>query len=333
MRRILLIIVATLFFAACDKVLIGPDPDNSETECFRIFWENYDLHYPSFIIKNINWDSVKNTEMPLIKTKGLRTVFTDVGKTLKDLHFEVKTNNGLYIESPLPWLNRPTNSPVNIFRYISLRRIYGIYIEYGTYNNIGYISVRDFGLEKQYYNQAAEKISTLFKNMDGIVIDIRDNPGGDASNGDIIASRFIDKKLLCYKFRYRNGPGHSDFGREIDHYIEPTGDFQFTKPVAVLTNKRCGSASEMFCLSMKRIPNAFIVGDTTSGTITDNEMHELPNGWLYRMPVAYILTPDNKIFEGKGVPPDYPVWNTKRDSAKGRDLVFEKAVELIGNKN
>ena len=142
-----------------------------------------------------------------------------------------------------------------------MQYIYRNIIQYGTYNNIGYISIKDFGLDKQYYNQVSTIISSQFNDKDGIIIDIRDNSGGIASNGDLIAGRFTDKKLLTYKYKYRNGLKHSDFRKDIEHHIYPTGDFQFLRPVAVLTNKRCCSAAEMFCINMKMIPNAFIVGD------------------------------------------------------------------------
>lgn len=332
MRKILLYLLLIFALGSCDKAFMGTDPENNETECFNLFWNNYDLHYPSFIIKNINWDSVKSVEMPQVKTKGLFSVLVDVGKVLKDGHYQVKTNRGVYIESPFAWANRVTNSAINIPKYVALQNIYYKSIQYGSYNNIGYISIKSFELEKQYYNQVSAIISSKFKDKDGIIIDIRDNPGGDAPNGDIIAGRFTDKKILCYKIKYRNGSKHSDLGNEIEHYIYPTGDFQFLKPVTVLTNKRCGSAAEMFCLDMRMIPNAFIVGDTTSGTITQPEFQELPNGWIYRMPVAYLITPNNEIFEGKGIPPDYPIWISKQDSIQGKDLIFEKAVELIKNK-
>ena len=309
---------------------MGADPENNETECFALMWSNYDLHYPSFILKNINWDSVRSVGMPQVRTKGLYAVLEDVGTVLKDLHYEVRTSYGM-IESPFPWTNLATNSPVNIAHYVSLQNVCGNSIRFGTYNNIGYLSVRDFGLDEQFYDQVSNIVSSRFRDKDGIIIDVRDNPGGNASNGDIIAGRFTDKKVFCYKFVYRTGPKHTDLGNEIEHDVSPAGDFHFLKPVAVLTDKRCASATEMFCLDMRMMPNAFLVGDTTSGTISDPEFQELPNGWTYRLPIAYVITPYNEIFEGKGIPPNYPVWISKQDSIQGKDMIFEKAVEIIEN--
>jgi carboxyl-terminal processing protease len=330
MRKILLY-MSLISLISCDKAFIGSDPENEEIECFNLLWSNYDLHYPSFKLKNINWDSVKNIEGSKVNKIGLYKVLVNVGMILNDGHFEVKTSNGAYIYSPFPWVNRVTNSPINISRYVSLHSIYSNIIQFGYYKNIGYISIRNFGLDVQYYNTVSDVISQ-FKDKDGIIIDIRNNPGGNSSNGDLIAGRFTDKKVLTFKFRYRNGSNHSDFRTDIEHYVNPTGDFQFKKPVVVLINKRCGSASEMFCLNMRVLPKAFLVGDTTSGTTTDNTFQELPNGWIYRIALAYTITPQNEIFEGKGIPPTYPIWISKQDSINGKDLIFEKAVDLIMSK-
>jgi len=332
MRKKLIYFILILTPFSCDKAMIGSDPASSDIECFNIFWNNFDLHYPTFIIKNINWDSVRNIETTLIATKGLYYVLNDVGKKLRDGHFQVKTSSGKYIESPFPWNNRPLNSPVNIPNYLDLQVIYQKTIMYGIYDNIGYISVKSFDLDSKYFSQITALINNQFKDLDGIIVDIRDNPGGLETNSDMLAGNFTDKKILAYTFKYRNGPNHSDLGTELKHYINPSGNSQFLKPVAVLTNRRCASASEMFCLSMRMIPGTFMVGDTTSGTISDPQYQELPNGWIYRMPVAYVYTPNNEIFEEKGIPPHYPVWMANRDSIRDRDLIFETAVNLIKNK-
>lgn len=320
-----------IVLSSCDKLFIETDPENDETTCFNIFWSNYDMNYPSFILKNIDWDSVKVAGISQIETKGLFIVLQDIGKILQDGHFEVRISNALYIWSPSAHLNRNLNSPVNIKYYITLRDIYTTKIQYGTYNQIGYISIRDFGLAREYYEMVSDIIVNQFKDKQGIIIDIRDNPGGNSSNGELITSLFAGRKILSFRYRFRNGPDHNDLV-DIDHYINPSDKVYFAKPVAVLTNKRCGSATETFCLDMRLLPNVFLVGDTTYGSTTDPEFQELPNGWTYRLPVSYIVTTDNKVFEGTGIPPDYPVWISKEDSIQKKDVIFEKAVELIENR-
>jgi carboxyl-terminal processing protease len=103
--------------------------------------------------------------------------------------------------------------------------------------------------------------------------------------------------------------------------------------VVILTNKRTSSAAEFFCLSMHQIPDVTTIGDTTSGTLSYNEYHNLPNGWVYRMSISTTSTLNGEIYEGIGLPPDVPLWNAQHDSISKRDYIFEKAVAVINNKN
>ena len=325
------IFLLIIILPSCDKALMGPDPDSSDKTCFKILWTDFDQHYPSFIIKNLNWDSVYNVEMNQIDKRGLLYVLADVARIIKDGHFDVFAN-GVDIYSPPPWIRRISNSPINIKHYILLSTLdNNKNIKYGIYNNIGYISIQSFDLDKTFYNDILNLIIS-YKDMDGIIIDVRDNLGGFISNSDIVAGAFTDKEVLCWKSRFRNGLSHNDFGNWINYYVEPTASLAFLKPVTILTNKKSSSAAEFFCLSMHALPKTTIIGDTTDGTISDNEYHDLPNGWIYRMSISTTATIDGKIYESKGIPPDIPLWISKHDSIIGKDDIFEKAVDIINSK-
>jgi carboxyl-terminal processing protease len=189
-RIIKYIFFINLVLTSCDKALMGPDPDSDDKTCFKIFWNNFDQHYPSFIIKNLNWDSVYNIEMMQIDSKGLYYVLTDISKILNDGHFEVYAN-GENIYTRAPWVGRISNSPVNINKYISLSNINGDKsARYGVYDNIAYISIQSFSLDKTIYNDIVNLIST-FKNYDGIIFDVRDNQGGLISNSDLTKWNYL----------------------------------------------------------------------------------------------------------------------------------------------
>jgi carboxyl-terminal processing protease len=163
----------------------------------------------------------------------------------------------------------------------------------------------------------------------GIIIDVRQNGGGDDRVGKIIADRFAKEKKMYMITRIRNGPNHDDFTEPKLWYVEPDGPVQFTKPVILLTHRHSVSAAENFALAMPVIPHATLVGDFTSGCFADMRWETLPNGWGYS--ISYTLFTDQNGFcwEGIGVPPDLRIINTAEDITQKNDRVLEFAMELI----
>jgi C-terminal processing protease CtpA/Prc len=126
----------------------------------------------------------------------------------------------------------------------------------------------------------------------------------------------------------KNGPGYDDFGEPADVYMEPVGFHVYTKPVVLLTNRGCYSATSFFSLAMKAFPHVIQVGDTTGGGLGSPAGFELPNGWAYRFSVSRTLTPDGQNYEN-GVPPEITVWMDPQNEVTGVDDIMEKAIEVI----
>ena len=165
--------------------------------------------------------------------------------------------------------------------------------------------------------------------LKGIVVDVRNNGGGSDRNSKTVASRFFDEKRLFRYVRYRNGPRHSDFTDFIPDYIEPEGKTQFTKPVILLTNRRCFSATEDFVLAMRILPQVTVVGDTTGGGAGNPVLRVLPNGWLYRLSRWIEYTSEKESFEGIGFAPDILVGISPADSLSGKDTILETAIRML----
>jgi hypothetical protein len=100
----------------------------------------------------------------------------------------------------------------------------------------------------------------------------------------------------------------------------------------VLTNKRCLSSAELFVSAMETLPHVTIIGDTTGGGSGNPVFRELPNGWSMRLSTSYSALSDGFIYEGKGIPPDIPIWISTEDSINGRDVILERAIEFLNNK-
>ncbi|HJX70764.1 MAG TPA: S41 family peptidase [Bacteroidales bacterium] len=283
---------------------------------------------------NLDWDSVYRVYKPQINNnmtdKQLFDVLAEMTYLLKDGHVNLYSKNE--ISNYSGWYDIYPLNQINISRQLELVYVPSNVILYSKISghSIGYIYISSFSGEAENY-EAIDEILEKFSNLKGIIIDVRSNGGGNSRNADLIASRFIDKERLVIKYRYCNGPEHTDFTRWYDYYLQPDSGNNFLKPVAVLTNRRCFSSTEWFLAEMDAIPHATIVGDTSGGGSGNPLIRQLPNGWMFRLSNSQNQLPEGRDFQYTGIYPDIPVWITPADSARGHDTILETAIDIIEN--
>jgi len=165
---------------------------------------------------------------------------------------------------------------------------------------------------------------------ESIILDIRLNGGGFDNIGMAIANRFTDKKRLAFTKHARVGAGVSP---KQKFSIEPAGDCQFTRPVFVLTSARTASAGDIFALCMRTLPHVTLVGQPSTGILSDNLKKHLPNGWITSISNEFYCSAEGLLFEGPGVPVDVetPVF-LKQDFKAGYHIAVDKALELASEK-
>jgi carboxyl-terminal processing protease len=162
-----------------------------------------------------------------------------------------------------------------------------------------------------------------------MIIDIRDNPGGDDDIVIAIINRFCDRKRVAFHRKTKIGPGDDDFTPLKTWYLEPQGDAQFTKPIVVLTCDSVFSGGEVFALAIKELPHVTTIGDHTNGIFSYQLEKRLPNGWEYRLSYQVYLSANMVCYEGKGVPVDIELFNQKADIEKGIDPLIVRALDVI----
>lgn len=342
MRTILIILISTLLFTSCDKLLLEDvDPNNPVTN-FKALWNEFDAKYGLFQVKNIDWDSVYLVYRPQIYTSSsnseLYNMLTDMLGLLNDNHVAlVPTDNEFpfFQSGILGKMDTITDFDLDklVKQYFEITHFEDPFFTYGILeDNIGYIHIEGFSDLPKYLKKSMDNILGELRSTKGIIIDVRGGYGGEDIAGQYIAGRFTDQTITYMKTRIKSGPGKNDFTEFENWSIKPEDDYQYTKPVVVLTHRFTISARETFCLALRVIPHVTFVGDYTSGAFSNQINRELPNGWGYSLSIGEWLDVDGNSYEGIGLAPDVLVKNKKQDVLNGKDSAFEKAIEIINSK-
>jgi C-terminal processing protease CtpA/Prc len=203
-------------------------------------------------------------------------------------------------------------------------------LRYCRSQKFGYIRILELeGVSRRRLTAALDRIARDFRDLKGIIIDIRDNPGGEDGIAIAIINRFCDRKRVAFHRKTKIGPGNDDFTPLKTWYLEPQGDVQFTRPIALLTCDSVFSGGEAFALAIKELPHVTIIGDHTNGIFSYQLEKKLPNGWEYCLSYQVYLSADMVCYEGKGVPVDIEVFNKKADIENGIDPLITRALEVI----
>ncbi|MFL5575992.1 MAG: S41 family peptidase [Gemmatimonadaceae bacterium] len=171
----------------------------------------------------------------------------------------------------------------------------------------------------------------VFRDADGIVVDLRGNPGGVGALVMGTAGQFLDSTVSLGTMRTRSSELHfvanprrvSPAGRRVRPY---------DGPVVVLVDGLSGSTSELFAGGMQAVGRARVVGDTSAGQALPALMQRLPNGDVLYHAVADFFTPRGDRIEGRGVIPDDVVPLTRRDLLAGRDPQLAAALRWIAER-
>jgi hypothetical protein len=305
---------------------------------FETLWKEFDTRYSFFEIKKINWDSLHTVYRAQVTSTTtdaqLFQIMSSLLSNLKDGHVSLTTSVGTYAYTG--WYSQyPTNflSTTAVARYFSADygTTAGGYLRYAKIaDSIGYLYIGPtLSGDQTLWTQAIDAIINTLKDCKGIIVDIRNNGGGNDALGNIVAGRFADQQRVYSYVRWRNGPSHFDFTEYQAATIQPQGPRQFTKPVAFLTNRHCFSSAEGTTLMMKALPNVTLIGDTTGGGSANPIALTLPNGWSYRVSRWIQYTAQKTVFEGTGLPPDIPLWISPADSVAGRDAILERAIQFL----
>lgn len=190
--------------------------------------------------------------------------------------------------------------------------------------NIGYVQISRFD-ENTTKDLRTALDSFLAKNVDKVVLDLRGNPGGYLDESITVASEFIQDGLIVTEKRDVDGGTNK-------HDYRATGKGKMTSDkikIVVLIDEGSASAAEIVAGALKDNHRATLVGMTTFGKGSVQEIQDLSKGAQMRITIAHWYTPDGKNINKEGIAPDIEVKMTEADYNAGNDKQLKKAVELL----
>lgn len=187
-------------------------------------------------------------------------------------------------------------------------------------NNIAYVDINTFG-DKTTQELHAALDDLLPQNPRGIIIDLRNNPGGYLSTAVEVSSEFIDEGVILYE---EYGDGRRDEHKAL-------GNGQATDiPLVVLINEGSASASEILAGALQDYERATLVGVKSFGKGSVQNWVPLSNNQgAARVTIARWLTPDERLIDHLGLVPDVVVETIPEDFEAGRDPQLDAAVETL----
>ena len=182
--------------------------------------------------------------------------------------------------------------------------------------NIGYIKITEFS------QVAAEQFKTMLadlekQNIKGLIIDLRNNPGGIIDVVAEIADTILPEGLITYTV--------DKYGNRRD-ILSAEGELDM--PVAVLVNGGSASASELLAGALQDRKKGIIIGTQTFGKGIVQGLYSLSDGSGLKITIQKYYTPNGVCINGIGITPDYVIENDGNE-----DLQYNKAMELLKTKD
>lgn len=186
---------------------------------------------------------------------------------------------------------------------------------------IGYIKITIFA------NNTAKQLKTQLKslenkNINALIIDLRDNSGGHLTAAEDILSQFLDKSHPIYQIK----------SKDSQEKYYSAGSKTKTYKIALLVNKNSASASEVVTSALKEQYGAYIIGEKTYGKGTVQELQTLSNGEQYKLTTKSWLTSKGNKVDGAGITPDYEIFLDEtytKNPTDENDNQLQKAINIL----
>jgi carboxyl-terminal processing protease len=195
-----------------------------------------------------------------------------------------------------------------------------VFFESKKFGNTGYLRFNMFLDLVRVMGKFGETVQDCMS-CDGLIIDLRGNPGGIGGMAMGMAGWLIDKPDQRLGTMYLRDAS-------LNFVINPRPEV-FKGPVAILVDGSSASTSEIFAGGLKDLGRARVFGTKTAAAALPSIFERLPNGDGFQYATANYISEGGKALEGLGVTPDVEVKLTRAGLLAGHDAVLDAALEWI----
>ncbi|MBP5771871.1 MAG: S41 family peptidase [Bacteroidaceae bacterium] len=321
-----------LLFPSCIKEETHPDTPQGNLDAL---WTTIDRHYCFLTYKQqtlgLDWNAIHARYSQRLSDKmnsnQLFEVLAEMIAELQDGHVnlyaahDIGRNWSWYEDHPSNFSQQLQDAYLGTDYKIAAALKYRILPD-----NIAYLVCNSFqtGLGDGNISEALHYLRTC----SGLILDLRDNSGGELTNAQRLAQHFTNERRLVGYISHKTGPAHDDFSQPEPEYIDPAQGVRWQKNTVILTNRRCYSATNTFIRDLKGAPRITILGDQTGGGSGLPFSSELPNGWSVRFSACPMFDQDMHQIEF-GIQPDTLVSLAQEDLSKGIDTLIETARSIL----
>ncbi len=353
-KSILISFALLLLFSSCEKILLHPKPETDNKAIFEEYSTLVKEKYAMLEFKGVDINHLIDSISPLVTESNTEKELFDhlalITKKLRDGHSSLDAYKGLeefyqafdinanypagfhkeilysnyLVESANPnMLTIPSGTDLSAIDETNPepRVIYG---KLAQDENIGYFRIASFGVEIS--DSELETIFGYLKNTDGMILDVRNNGGGDPALSTKIASYFISTSIYTGYERFKIGPAAGDFADSQSNITPISSNNNYLKPVVVLTDRGCFSATTTLCYNMNPLEYVTFMGQRTgggSGSVADGF---LANGWKWSLSTSEFIDHEGRHLDD-GIDPDITVALDTLDTM--HDEVLDAAIEYL----
>ena len=320
-----LILAAILVSAGCYAA-----PSDSPVVNFEAVWSEFDLLYGGFGIRQVDWDDAHEQWRPTVEEDstdtelfnslaGMLTVFDDTHVQIQAPGRELWFSGEIYrkklyddrfdLEVVKTYLSNIQSDPDE-----------ADYVWGELEPGIAYIWFPWTGDNTYVIDEVIDSGASR------IIVDLRHNGGGQFMYALEAFGRAAPTDVEVFRTRTRTG-ADGEFGDWFTTKMLARGE-TYDGDIVVLTDRWTVSAGERLVMALKELPNVVVMGEPTNGAIATMVPREMPNGWIYTIPVQEVVHMDGEISEGPGVPVDITLVNDPALLAAGTDELLEAAIAL-----
>lgn len=192
-------------------------------------------------------------------------------------------------------------------------------------DDMGYVAIQSFGNgTSEKVREIVDRLSGLVPGgLGGLVLDLRKNPGGFLNEGVSVANLFVCKGNLVST----RGRG----GVPIRSYEASGAKCRYEMPLAVLVDEGTASAAEIVAGALQDHRRAIVVGQTTFGKASIQNMYTLSDGSTLKLTIGRYYTPSGRSIQARGIVPDVEVEDlilqTRRRAAASREKDLPRALD------